>query len=148
MNAIIERLFRLRHSLIMLWVIVVAILFAPSVALAGEDLNGSTINTIRLSPLLVVAITTLLQPYATALLTHAHSSAAKKRIVTAIISAVVTFVSQATLGDGSAVFSPLSIIVALISFLGANVSYVTLWSQPKTNKSINNSKAALPHKGI
>jgi len=97
-------------------------------------------TTITLSAFLVTLLISYLIPLVTALLTKVTASPTVKQLVTAFLAAVNGFVVAATQADGSALFTKEMLLFAVISFITANVGYISLWKPHAIDTKIAPSK--------
>lgn len=81
-------------------------------------------TNITLSAFLVTLVVSYVIPLVTALITKVSASATLKQFVSGLLAAITGFLTNATMQDGSAVFSKESLLFAAMSFMTANIAYV------------------------
>lgn len=99
-------------------------------------------NTIHLSAFLVTLVVAYLIPLVTAFITKVSASVTLKQLVTAILAAANGFITNATMQDGTAVFTKEALLFAVMSFITANIAYIGTWKPHNLN-----AKAA-PNSGL
>lgn len=128
---------RLRRGL----VVFAMMFFITSGTAIAADASDTT-TTIKLSALLTTVLVSYAIPIFTGLFTKVNASAGVKQAVTGLLAAINGFLVNATMDDGSAVFTKEALLLASLSFMLSLVSYGQLWKPHDINAKL------APDKGI
>lgn len=90
-------------------------------------------STIHLSAFIVTLVVAYLIPLVTAFITKVSASTTLKQFVTLVLSAASGFITNATMQDGTAVFTKQALLFAVLSFATANVAYLGTWKPHDIN---------------
>lgn len=93
----------------------------------------AAIADVTLDAWLVTAIVGFLSPIVVGLLTKLHASTKIKRIVAAVCAAVVAYVVERTLSDGTAVISLSSLGLLVVTIVAQQTGYAQVWRYIQLN---------------
>lgn len=91
---------------------------------------------ITLDAWLVTAIVGFLTPIAVGALTKLHASTKIKRVVAAVCAAVVAYVVERTLSDGTAVISLSSVGLLIVTIVAQQTGYAQMWRYIQLNAKL------------
>jgi hypothetical protein len=97
---------------------------------------------LQATPFVVTLVVGHVIPVITALVTKSTAPDGLKQFITAFLSAASAYVVQSTLADGSAVFTAQTAVMAVATFISANVAYIAVLSKRNINDRM------LPDKGL
>lgn len=111
-------------------IIAINTLFPSLVSAAGiaEPINGGdTVASLRVSALFVQAIVAVFIPILVGLVTNVNDQPKIKGALEIVVTAVSALIVQATLADGSAVFTEQTVLVWLVGLGASLVAYAKVW---------------------
>lgn len=125
------RTFLLIAALAVLWGLLVS---TPALA-QDIDLND-TAAELRLDALTVTLLVSTVIPILNGILTTLRTSSTVKAVLTIILEAVTAIVVQATMVDGSAVFSQQTLVQGLLGLAIAIATYAGVWKPARLTSSL------------
>jgi len=83
--------------------------------------------SLTLDAWLVTALVSFLSPAAVAVLTKINASTAVKRVVGLVVAAVIAYIVESTLSNGTAVLSLGTLVLTIVGVIVQQTSYAQLW---------------------
>lgn len=123
----------------------VMLMFPLNVSAQGVD-SADTTATIRLSPLTVTLVVSLVIPIVTGLLTKATLASFWKGLITLVLNLVNAAVVGAVVADGSAVWSEQTLITALLGMAISVATYAGIYKPAHLTSS--DAGLLMPGRGI
>lgn len=121
-----------------LTVAVLAFFAMPAVTYAADALPVNptdTLASVRLSAVTMSFIVGAVLPLIVGLFTNVRDSAFFKGAALLVLNALAAFITQATLADGSAVFSKAAVMLFVVGTATSLVAYYNAWKPLKATSS-------------